>query len=363
MWSVRHFPYSRLIELVNLTGGDIQDVRLRFATEGFGHGTVRIAENLSPNEAVTWSLKDQRKRVLSVTAEYRSSDGREHIAADVIRAPSRSYFRWLRMTIKDGGDLYGVGRAQGMPRPTHYPSGFGIEALEEIELDSSDDILITTGCDKSTPSTQFIELVSFASISTRVRFLTLVDADGNLHEIPADVALKPGAHFDLEIEMNARIRQLKVAYEEGSSLKAAYADFTAAGHKTFRYGSVLWDALSENISWMGQADFADDIASHGTRAPRVVVEEDPDPEYPDTFCGSPMRLKNLEAYRVHVRFSETFWNEGPTNICDPTRATDGMECLLPPKGTLSLGCSHYKTPNMWCSYNKRWRVIGANQVS
>ncbi|MGO1003926.1 hypothetical protein [Lysobacter sp. CA196] len=249
-----------------------------------------------------------------------------------------------------------------MPRPTYYPSGFGAEAVEAVEVDAPEEISISIDRDDSVPSTQFIEVVSFAATATSIRFLSLLDTDGNPHEIPADIALKPGGHFDLEMTAKVGVRQLKVVCEDAGVLKTAYADFTAVGHASFRYGSVLWDGLSESIPWMGQADFADDVAHSGINVPQVVVEQNPAPEFPDVFCGTPMRLRNLEPYRVHVRYSQAFWNEGAVHICDPTRVLEEMECTLAPQGVLPLGCSHYRTPNMLCSWNKRWCVTGAIQV-
>jgi len=363
MLSVRQYPYSRLVQLANTTGSDIHDVRIRYSTEGSGDGTQAVADRLAPGESATWSLASRRQRIRALSVVYRVGDTGTQVHSDLLRAPQRAYFRWLRCELRADGQIVGFGRAQGLRGSAYYPGQVSAEAFDPAEVDEPQGAT-ESGTGDAPRRTNFIELVSFASNPVRIRAVSVLDTDGGAHEIPVDLVLRPGAHFDVEIEgAGLAVHQCKVSYEKDGATRGAIADFTIWGHTSLQYGSVLWEGDPDVLAWWGWAEWDSALATPLPERPQVVVEVNPAPEFPDAFCSSPMRLRNLESYPVHVRYVQTFWNEGDLSLCNSTPTDSDGECTLPPKGVLPLGCSSYKTPNMYCAWNRRWRVVSTVRVS
>lgn len=364
MFSIVQHPFTRLVDIRNRTGVAILDVRVHYSTEGSGDGTWRVADRMEPDAGATWSLAAVRKRLRSVTVSYRLEDVPGTVRTGVLRAPARAYFRWLKADLRADRQLGGIGRAQGMPGPAYPVSAFLAEPDDDIPADAPPVAETVLQAEGARARTHFVEVVNFAPSPLRLRAIAVVDTSGDAYEVQSDAVLRRGGFVDCEFAgaEGAGIARLKLSFEHDGGVQAAEADFTRFGHASLRYGTVMWEGEAGELGWVGLADWGDAVGALPA-APDVRIELDPAPQFPDAFCAAPMRLFNAGTRIAHVRYSETFWNEGPAHLCNASPSVSFHECTLAPGGWLPLGCSRYQSPNMLCSWNRRWELIGALGLS
>lgn len=363
--------HSRWLEVTNATGEVIENVRLNFSLWGFGAGSWKVAAKLDPGEPMAWSLEDKTLRIASMFATYTRPGSSEVFRTPALQTPWNGYFRWLSIVINKGHAIVGAGRAQGMPAPAYAPGVF-----QSADLPAGSEALLAelpppAPC-VTAEATRFLELINFSGRAMDVESVAFATrADGPV-EVAVNQSFRSGEYLEFNFgPEDGQVVGCKVNYRVDGERRSDYADFTVLGPKWFRYGSVMWTNPGEAegaFEWFAMLSEKtlhenEPFGSNAAAGPRVVIEEDPNPQFPSAFCSVPTRLRNTESYPVRVRYSRTYRSEGPTNYCNSAPDTGFHEVDLGPGAATYLGCSRYRTPNMWCTEIREWSVVSVSRIA
>jgi hypothetical protein len=100
------------------------------------------------------------------------------------------------------------------------------------------------------------------------------------------------------------------------------------------------------------------------RYDRVLIEPDPNPQFPSADCSSHLRLRNTNNIAVNVNLRRYYRATGVPSQCNASSVDNdpGNPHLLaavnaPAGSTKYLGCAVLKTPAMLCTEHRNWEKI------
>jgi hypothetical protein len=364
---VRTFRYSRLIEFINKTGETIEDVRLNCGFLVFGSANWPLAGSLADGGKCTLAFEGKNHRVSSLFVTYRRPGSGTVVRSPLLQTPVGAYFRWLRTELGPA-EFHGVGRAQGALGPSYnvgWFSGVPIEAADDLV--SADMGRPAADSNAGAAGTRFFELLNFSKRDLDIQSLTLATADDELTELAVDKLVRPGDY--LEIDFSGELQQVigfKLNHRVDGTVNSIKADFSLISKQWLRYGSVVFrgnEREEDKLEWQGSTEDADGLVRQQldgpTLRPQVFVEPDPNPEFPDAACMTPMRVRNGERYPVTVRLLASFKSEGSRQYCTNQVITEPepFDRVLAPFESQHLGCSWYKTANMMCTELRSWKPV------
>ncbi|MDP3207967.1 MAG: hypothetical protein Q8M65_02360 [Rhodoglobus sp.] len=284
-----------------------------------------------------------------------------------------AYFRWIIFNAPD--HVWAFGREQGRPGPA-YLTGF-LEGQPLVEEDESHheeatttlDDGVTPPAERLPPVSHFFEVVNRTGRAIDILSIDFLSRDAA--PVRAEIGSSVGADRFVDVEVlfaRLRVTGCQVNYRLRGEERSVTVDFQILSSEWSLYGTVSIQEFADGGLGDYQGRIGDDSSSRLPRSslpppPRALIELDPAPEFPDPNCGSPMRLRNAEAYPIVVRLSATYSVEGPTQYCPPGEVATPLEPRhLGPGEIWRLGCTTYRSPAMWCTERRSWRVLSATRA-